>query len=362
MPSGQYLDGKSSLKYDVDFKLHQDGIKITGAEIAPVTLEWGILNKENSIYSKDNYHIRFGQYPQRVIIIEGPENIRAYDKGYLELFGDIPGSTRKSMNLLVVAGLTLVLTTLLFITQFSAITRGLAKTVPEDIPESIGNMTYRTIITQFGDNINSPVTDSLHRVFLHYFPAETLHLKIIIIDSDMVNALALPGGRIIVFRGLLEKLPNADSYFALLAHETGHHYHNHFMRKVVENFIVTVALSALIGDFSDMSEVIAGSAGELTLLAFSRETEREADEYALEFMRDKGFSSSGLIDLFAALEAESDMPESMAFLSTHPLTEERVEWAKASAAAKSGKPVPDNLQSAFKDLKIELDLYYNNDE
>jgi Zn-dependent protease with chaperone function len=160
-------------------------------------------------------------------------------------------------------------------------------------------------------------------------------------DADIVNAYATIGGRVRVFRGLLEKLPSEDALAALLAHEIGHVKHRH----VVANAGRGLALSLMLGMISSdagaaAAQGVLGQATSLALLSYSREQETECDDDALDAVAAMYGHAGGFTQLFEALrKAEAERARifgggvAIERLRSHPLADTRLEHARQRGAA-----------------------------
>jgi beta-barrel assembly-enhancing protease len=151
-----------------------------------------------------------------------------------------------------------------------------------------------------------------------------MHLKLLYSDEDTVNAFATLGGTIILYRGLLEKIPHENALVMLIAHEMAH----------AESRDPIVSIGSAIGIQTALSLLLYGSeatplqnAGLFTQLAFSRDMEQAADLSALQALEDIYGHVSGADDLFRVIQSERREKgdgEPPAFLSTHPLDEKRI--------------------------------------
>ncbi len=163
--------------------------------------------------------------------------------------------------------------------------------------------------------------------------ASPYEFRVSVMDLDVPNAFALPGGRIVLFRGLIDFAESADEVAGVLAHEMGHVTHRHGTEGIVKSLGLGFFFGVLLGD---LGSGIIGLAGEtLVSTAFSREAETEADGAALELLDRAGLGAEGVSDFFARLqETYGDMPGAMALLSTHPTNESRAQ----RFAGRSGAP------------------------
>ncbi len=157
--------------------------------------------------------------------------------------------------------------------------------------------------------------------------------KVMVIDTKMVNAFALPGGYIVFFDGLVQSADSPDEVAAVLAHEIAHVVERHGTEAMLRNMGYDVLFDAMSSG-STAFDAAAG-AGELLLtLSNGREAERTADRLGLEILRDAGIRGDGMAAFFERMAEEqgSGLQESLSFLSSHPSSEERVETARAAAS------------------------------
>ncbi|MFN7433252.1 MAG: M48 family metallopeptidase [Betaproteobacteria bacterium] len=139
-----------------------------------------------------------------------------------------------------------------------------------------------------------------------------------------VNAFALPGGTIVLLDGLVQMLGDPavadDRILAVLGHELGHVARRHVLRRLLQTAAVSLAATVLWGDTAGLA---ANVPVLLSALSYSRDMEREADDFALAFLRANGMTPAPLIGLFQELEKLEGKDRRTGFLSTHPALGER---------------------------------------
>jgi predicted Zn-dependent protease len=147
------------------------------------------------------------------------------------------------------------------------------------------------------------------------------------------NALALPGGIIIVTDDMVRLAPNEGELMAVLAHEIGHVQGRHALRLILQDSGVVVLIAALAGDAVSMSVLAAALPTALLQSHYSRQFEEEADEYAFAHLRRHGYSPQLFADMMRRLQHADAKAAGeggvLRYFSTHPLTEERIERAEA---------------------------------
>jgi Zn-dependent protease with chaperone function len=148
-----------------------------------------------------------------------------------------------------------------------------------------------------------------------------------------INAFALPGGTIVVLDGLVELLgDNAvgnDRLLAVLGHELGHVAGRHSLRRLMQTTAVALGATVLWGDAAGLAANIPVL---LSGLSFSRDMEREADDFSVGFLHSNGFSEAPLVGLFKEFERLNRGKEPPGFLSTHPSPKERQRRIEARSA------------------------------
>ena len=144
------------------------------------------------------------------------------------------------------------------------------------------------------------------------------------------NAFALPSGTIVFTDEMIQIAERDDELSAVLLHEIGHIVHRHSMRTLIQDSLLGFVLLAMTGDVAGSSELFLALPVLLTEMAYSRKFEREADAYALTAMQDHGIPPVRFASLMRRIEDQKPGTSDMAsekwvnYLSTHPLTEERL--------------------------------------
>jgi len=147
------------------------------------------------------------------------------------------------------------------------------------------------------------------------------------------NAFALPGGTIVITDQLFSLLNNQpQAITAVLLHEMGHVKYHHSIQMVAEAASTTLLMSYFFGDLEGVAEIFSGSALTIVQNNFSRELEREADQFAIKKLKALGISPQAFADALTAISSpdeDSDLLEQ--YFSSHPMVKERIEQAKSAA-------------------------------
>lgn len=148
-------------------------------------------------------------------------------------------------------------------------------------------------------------------------------IRVLVTENETANALALPGGAIIVFSGLLETMSSENELTFVLAHELGHFHHRDHLR-VMGRSLVFMAFSALIfGADSNVGDLLARSVG-ITELGFSRMQETRADEFGVAAVNCFYGHVAGATDFFEKMRVAEDPMHFGQYFSSHPEVGERI--------------------------------------
>lgn len=175
-------------------------------------------------------------------------------------------------------------------------------------------------------------------------------IRISVVNDNVVNAFALPGGRIVVYSALLEEMDSYPELAALLSHEFTHVNNKHSTKSIFRRLGSKVFLGLLFGRFGTVTSVVVDHADNLKSLKYSRSLEKEADMDGLAILAKREIDPRGFVDLFNHLKESgpsSSLPE---FLGSHPDIDKRVAYI---TEASRGAVVEENaeLKAIFEKLK-----------
>ncbi|MCJ7582215.1 MAG: M48 family metalloprotease [Candidatus Aminicenantes bacterium] len=202
---------------------------------------------------------------------------------------------------------------------------------------AMGENTDKQVLAQYGAYQDPVLTGYVERLGAKLVPfTHRPHLlyHFAVLDSPVINAFAAPGGFIYVTRGALAMMNSEAELAVLLGHELGHVNARHTVSKMSQLILVQLGLavgSVVSEEFAKFSG-LASVGVQLLFLKFSRDDEREADRLGVDYSRSGGYNPSQMINFFSSLQALGDLSGGHSlpgFLSTHPLTSERIENTKA---------------------------------
>jgi predicted Zn-dependent protease len=173
----------------------------------------------------------------------------------------------------------------------------------------------------------------------------------IIHNDTTLNAFAAPGGYMYFYTGIIHFLDDEAEFAGVMAHEMAHCARRHSTDNLTKRYGISIMLGILLGNNpSQLAEIAAGLAAGLTDLAFSRQNEYEADQYAVKYLSNTDYDPRGLAGFFQKMEGHPVPPT---FLSTHPSPEDRIEQIMANWELEGSKQ-GERFELRYQDFKNSL--------
>lgn len=184
-----------------------------------------------------------------------------------------------------------------------------------EIEKALGGRFPDENLQSYVNRIGQKIARVCHRPDLAYHFA--------VIDQDVENAFAVPGGYVYITTGLLEKLGSEAELAAILGHEVGHVVARDTMAALSRQRVMTAAVvAALLSGSADAAQGTTFVANVLSL-QYSRDDEKDADLVGLTYMIQAGYDPNGMVETMRVLLALQEVRPTE-FFSTHPNPENRV--------------------------------------
>lgn len=211
--------------------------------------------------------------------------------------------------------------------------------------------------------LEDKMVDSISTLYVQNF-ADQLQLSthypitVTVTMEPDVNAFALPGGYIVIELGILRKMKEPEELVALLGHEATHINERHTLKSMIQQLTGYALLSFIIGDAGSLSGLLVSNINNLTNLSYSRGLEEESDNKGMAIMLRNKVNPSGMVLLMKHLKEVEDANKGTdlpGFLSTHPLTSDRIQNAEIFLKKHPlHTPVPSELTKNWNLLKEEI--------
>ncbi len=227
-----------------------------------------------------------------------------------------------SRQILIVGGLFLVFVAGLIWLVIVLITN-LVLLLPPSVEQQLG----KVIVPAFEQQSEaSPTQDTLNQLLDNLeknLPEDKRRdFQVLYIPQDVVNAIAIPGDRVIIYKGLLKNAGSENEVMMVLGHELGHFSNRDHLRGIGRGLALQLLLAVFLGDPGAIQNVaISGIAG-ISQAQFSQGQELKADEVGLTLLEKHYGQVAGATDFFDRI---SKIPSAnIAFLASHPAPKKRV--------------------------------------
>ncbi len=154
------------------------------------------------------------------------------------------------------------------------------------------------------------------------------------------NAIAFPGGPVVLLDSLVDLAPNATALAGVLAHELGHVTERHGLRRIVRTSLLAIAITVTLQDMGSVVDEMAGVGVVLAAQANSRDFERDADDHGVALLEKAGLDPRAYADMLRALynSCRTCGEGSLSWLSSHPAPEERLKRLPGAAEPAPTQP------------------------
>jgi predicted Zn-dependent protease len=303
----QYFDGRTTTHLNVVLSADTRGVRIKFEDGSGRFWHRADFRMQQDL-QEGPLRLEYGEYPPETLVVDDPE------------FGSNFGKNFTNKNRLftpLLALLTVIIFPALIYCGIPSVSGFFARFVPLSIEQKLGKYVIDEIFPNRVICETVAGRQALEKLLTRLAPADSdYEFQLEIIDSDWVNALAFPGGKILIFRGLLEKSHSAEALSGVLAHEMQHVLQRHGTENLLSQTALSGLFKLLVGEANALTETIFQGVKTLSLLKYTRELETEADDLALQLLIQAKVDSDEMLAIFRVLQKQSpSLPESF---STHP--------------------------------------------
>jgi beta-barrel assembly-enhancing protease len=226
----------------------------------------------------------------------------------------------------------------------------MANRVPVSYEEKLGNNLFDAM--KGGFKIDTQRTADINEFFKEIKITTPYNIKITVVNEDVPNAFAMPGGNIVVYSKILADMNGYEDLAALLSHEFTHVQNKHTTKSLFRKLGGSIFLSVILGDAGAIASVLVSNADNLKSLSYGRSLEKEADLYGVKILSERKIDCNGFVRLFQLLKKETDGLTVSEWISSHPDLDKRIDYIKKDENFnKNGVQANQNLKSIFLKLK-----------
>ena len=338
---GSYFDGKSAQPREVVVKFGDASLMILDLQDMPIT-HWPLATLRSLGAAGPGLSLIPDYGADERLTINDSQMIEAISAVCPKLNKTEPVSGRRWTRVAGWAALALGSVYLIIFHLLPALSDQLAELIPPEAEAAMGE----EMVDQFASILTTSKTPrfcstpdgtrALQRMLARAEGVSNPHLplRVQVLDHKMVNAFALPGGQIVLFRGLIDKADSPEEVAGVLAHEIGHVVNRDPTRIALRSAGSAGLLGLLLGDFTGATVTVALSEA-LLRSGYQREAEAAADDFANAALSAQGLPTKPFAGFFLKLkEISGDQPEFLSHLASHPDLSGRAN--KAEAADKIG--------------------------
>lgn len=346
---GVFFDGRTSARHDVQVRLAPSGLQVTDGA-GRVLADWPY--DEIDELNAPAHVLRLGRRNDSVLArLEVFDAPFAHEIDVLARHVDRTGTLHRRQRLGVIRWTVVATVALVAVSYWGipAIADRLAPAVPLAAERRMGeavNMQVRSQLDTRNAGANfecgNGATETDGRAALDKMMKRLegtaglrLPLRSTVVRRPEANALALPGGQIYIFQGLIQKADNPDEVAGVIAHEIGHVANRDGTKGVLQGAGLSFLFGMLLGDFVGGGAVVL-AAKTVLQSSYSREAESAADRYAAELMKKAQGDTRALATMLDKIGGATE--PGMKILLDHPETKARI--AAINRIAANGPTVP----------------------
>jgi len=212
----------------------------------------------------------------------------------------------------------------------------LAPLIPASVDKKLGD----ALVGDFGGRFcSTPAGDAALKKLVASLDPNPGDLQVEVAKIDMINAVALPGGKVILFDGLVKQARSPDEVAGVLAHEIGHVREKHVMQALLRQMGLAVVLGGVDGNSGAL-------VNNMLAMSYSRESEAEADAHSMKVLGNAAISpvaTASFFERLSQLDGSARGGEEgqgiAGYMSSHPLSRERKKaFEKSIVKGKNYKP------------------------
>ncbi|MDP3937430.1 MAG: M48 family metallopeptidase [Deltaproteobacteria bacterium] len=327
-----YLDGRTAARTPVRVRLSQVGFQFAPEGGAASWWAYSEVRLQPGFQAGDPVRLeRGGEFPE-ILLIRDPAFLSTLRQFAPDLSARHRDASRRlgwGTVSLIILGAILACALIAHFWVIPALASFLAPRIPISWEEQLAGSSREALAPagkRCDDSARMAPIEAIVVKLARVIPEGGHHFHVFVVNEPVVNAVAGPGGIIVIYQGLLDRTDSPEALAGVLAHEMQHVARRHIMRIFLEHASSSVLIAAATGEGGEALTFGLQNAMMLGFLRYSREHEAEADMAGFRMMEGAGIDPRGMIGFFELLQKEeSDAPPGMlTYLSTHPGTNSRI--------------------------------------
>jgi Zn-dependent protease with chaperone function len=343
---GFYLDGRTAARQRARVRLMRSGVEVITEGGLTFLWPYDQVHQTQGFYAGEQVRLEKGGEIAEALLISDAAFLTALHEiapGLRMRFHD-PARRQTRVELTLLAALAVIgIALALYQWGIPLLAAIVAPRVPIAWEERLGLAAVESLsppAKRCADPALRGAIDDILKALTAPLPNNPFTLRVIVVNDSLVNALAVPGGHVVVFRGLLKRTRTPEEFAGVLAHEVQHVLQRHVMRALLQHASTGLLLVALTGDVSGAMAYGLEAARSLGTLQYSRVAEEEADREGMRMLLAAGVDPEGMITFLEGLKRKDEDPRGLLrYLSTHPTTADRIERLRSLAGSPGRPPI-----------------------
>jgi len=344
--TGHYFDGRTSARHSVTVFLTPTGLEIALPNGSRIFWPYHEVTQAQGAYANEPVRLERGHATPEALVVEDPgflPSMRTITHRQGRRFRGLREFPRQTRIFVLAGVVSVALLGALALWGIPALAELVTPLVPPAWETALGNTVIPQLAPVDRRCESHRLRENVDRIVARLAaagPPTPYPFRVTIVESPLFNALAAPGGAIVLFRPLVRSTATPEELAGVLAHEMQHIRLRHATKALVRDLSMAAIVGAVLGDVSGIGSVAVQAGRTLTTLHHSRGDEDEADREGLRLIQAAQLDPSGMIRFFETLKARTAHAELPGYLSTHPETEQRIARLKALAAEVPTYPKP----------------------
>ena len=330
---GYYLDGKTADKQTVEIQLLGEGLRINTKTGAIFLWPYQEIRQTQGFYRNEPVQLERGGKIHEILLIQDHEFLTSLHlftpKAAKRFHNPAFRGLRLRLTLYAVAGI-IATGVFFYIWGIPLLAKTITPHIPLEWEKGMGDSALGFLAPEESRCNNKELQKAIDEIVTRLSVADPdpYSFKVFVVKSPVFNAVALPGGNIVVFGGLLEKAPSPEALAAVIAHEMQHVKRRHVTKRIIEDSSTGLIISAVAGDVTGSMLFGLKIARNLAMLSYSRQDEEEADAGGIKMLIAANLDPQAMISFFEIMKERNSKFKMPQYLSTHPDTAERISRLK----------------------------------
>ncbi len=343
--SGTYFGGHAPQPQRVSIHLMPTGLQIRTDDGKNLWWPYENIRQTQGFYAGQQVRLERGEQLPEALVVSDTAFLAAVHRVAPERAKHFHDPARRDIRraLTVLAALAVIaISAALYMWAIPALATVVVSHVPVTWEERLGEGIIQKLAPPYKQCTEPKRMQAINKIVAALAATPPDHgytFQVLVVSDPTVNALAAPGGYIVLFKGLLDRSDSAEELAGVLAHEMQHVIQRHGTRALLQRASIGILLAAMTGDVSSAATFGVGVASTLGTLSYSRRAEEEADTEAMRMLLASRVDPSGMVLFFEKLQRKhGNSPEAFKYLSSHPAAEDRITNLQALSRASHDEP------------------------